>query len=206
MAKALHITVIGKGSACVRCTEKIERCIPGAHVAMIEPARIKETLVGDLCVIFRHPRANGTMALLRELAHNVNGRPVMICGEALEGAEVLDALVAGASAFISAEVRTDHFAEQLRKAASGHVVLGDDQLSALVDHLREVQRSVPHGLSGREHEVLQLVARGLTYKRIAEHLSISPFTVKNHLHRILRKLGVRTRIEAAQRYMNTSRK
>lgn len=54
-------------------------------------------------------------------------------------------------------------------------------------------------LTAREHEVLQLVAEGLTNKQIAQRLVISPATAKTHLARIMQKLGASTRTQAAVR-------
>ncbi|QBR94567.1 response regulator transcription factor [Nocardioides euryhalodurans] len=53
------------------------------------------------------------------------------------------------------------------------------------------------GLSGREREVLELVAEGLTNRQIAERLFISPVTARNHVSRILTKLGLENRTQAA---------
>ncbi len=55
-------------------------------------------------------------------------------------------------------------------------------------------------LSAREREVLRLLAEGMTDREIAGGLSISPRTVESHVSSLLRKLGVRNRAEAAQRY------
>lgn len=51
-------------------------------------------------------------------------------------------------------------------------------------------------LSAREYEVLQLVSRGLSYKKIALHIYISPLTVRTHVKNIYRKLGVNNKMEA----------
>jgi len=76
-----------------------------------------------------------------------------------------------------------------------------------VEHLqRSVRGGPPEGdevnqlLSARESEVLRLLAEGLTDREIAGALAISPRTVESHVSSLLRKLGVRNRAEAAQRY------
>jgi transcriptional regulator EpsA len=61
-------------------------------------------------------------------------------------------------------------------------------------------------LSSREHEILDLVCRGSTNVDIAIALDISPFTVKNHVQRIFRKIGVSNRTQAAARYNATVRR
>lgn len=55
-----------------------------------------------------------------------------------------------------------------------------------------------HGLTRREQQLLPLMAQGLTNKEIATHLCLSEQTVKNHIHRILRKVGAENRLSAAQ--------
>jgi len=55
-----------------------------------------------------------------------------------------------------------------------------------------------HGMTRREHQVMELVARGLTNKEIAIEFGLSEQTVKNHMHHVLRKLGVPNRLAVAQ--------
>ena len=56
--------------------------------------------------------------------------------------------------------------------------------------------SASHELSGRENEILQLLSKGLLYKEIADKLSISVSTVRQHIHKIYEKLHVQNRTEA----------
>ncbi len=63
--------------------------------------------------------------------------------------------------------------------------------------VREPERSLIDDLSAREIEVLRLIARGLENAEIAEALGISPRTAKNHVSRILAKLGQPGRVQAA---------
>ena len=65
---------------------------------------------------------------------------------------------------------------------------------------RETTRENPAGLTARELEVLELVAEGLQNREIADRLILSPRTVDHHVSAVLRKLGARTRAEAAARY------
>ena len=64
----------------------------------------------------------------------------------------------------------------------------------------QLEESLLGTLSGRETEVLALLADGLTDREIADALVISPRTVESHVGAILRKLGVRNRAEAARAY------
>jgi DNA-binding NarL/FixJ family response regulator len=56
-------------------------------------------------------------------------------------------------------------------------------------------------LTPREHEILTLLAKGLQYKEIADHLDISTSTVRGHLHLIYGKLHVQSRTEAVLKYL-----
>jgi DNA-binding CsgD family transcriptional regulator len=58
------------------------------------------------------------------------------------------------------------------------------------------------GLTGREAEIMAGIARGKTDKAIAEDLYVSPLTVKTHLQRVYRKLGVKSRAEAMSRVLS----
>ncbi|MFA9271570.1 MAG: helix-turn-helix transcriptional regulator, partial [Baekduiaceae bacterium] len=63
--------------------------------------------------------------------------------------------------------------------------------------LRAPKQNPPGPLTPREHDVLSLVADGLTSRRIAERLGVSPATVESHVRAAMQKLGTRTRAEAA---------
>lgn len=206
MARALRITVIGRGQSCERFTEQLQRTAGDQNVRKADPAEAADVREPGLRVLHIGTRTNGILGLLSQLATTGSHGPIVLCGEAHDDAQVLDALIAGAQGFLPNDMAPELLLERLRKASAGHVVLSDGHLAALVRHLRAQQQPALNGLSTREQEVLRYVARGSSYKRVAERLSISPFTVKNHMHRILRKLGVRTRIEAVHRYLSTGGK
>lgn len=201
MAKALHIVVIGRGAACERVVEKLHHALGNGVVRAIDPAHALDARASDLRVILIDHRHNGVLGLVRDLSRQQPRVSVLVHGEVADGGAVLDLVVAGAIGVLDPEMRSDQLADAVRKAAAGRPTFSGSSLDMLVRHLREQRAASADGLSEREHEVLGLVARGHTYKRIASQLSLSPFTVKNHVQNILRKLGVRTRMEAVQRVM-----
>ncbi len=105
------------------------------------------------------------------------------------------AIQAGAVGYLVKDCSAEDVVEAVRMAASGDTVSPELASSMLA----EVQRSADEGpavISGREEEVLQLVADGLSLPEVAERLYISVKTVKNHLASIYQKLDARDRTQA----------
>jgi DNA-binding NarL/FixJ family response regulator len=113
---------------------------------------------------------------------------------------VFPALKAGATAYILKDMKMDRLAEAVRKAALGEVTLHPRVAERVLRDIRKKTESdqTPYAdLTGREIEVLKLIANGLTNIRIAEELVISENTVKGHVSNILSKLHLVDRTQAA---------
>jgi DNA-binding NarL/FixJ family response regulator len=115
---------------------------------------------------------------------------------------VYDALTAGASGFLLKEVSPEQLVDAVRPVRSGDALLAPSITRRLVERFASAA-SAPlavHGelseLTPRELEVLQLLARGLSNAELAAELVLSEATVKTHVGRILRKLGLRDRVQA----------
>jgi DNA-binding NarL/FixJ family response regulator len=104
--------------------------------------------------------------------------------------DLLDAVAAGALGYLVKSTPPDELRNSLWKAAHGEPVFSPSLASLVLTEFRRLKKSdqTAEGLSAREREVLQLVARGLSYKDIGEQLFISPKTVENHTRNILDKL------------------
>jgi DNA-binding NarL/FixJ family response regulator len=108
-------------------------------------------------------------------------------------AKISEALERGACAYIVKSIDASDLAAALRQAMSGtFYCIGDLRVED------SARAKVESALSGREVEVLQGVARGLSNRAIARELWLSDQTVKFHLHNVYRKLGVSNRTEAAK--------
>jgi DNA-binding NarL/FixJ family response regulator len=113
---------------------------------------------------------------------------------------VFEALRAGASGFITKDVRASELRDAVRVVAEGHALLAPsvtrrvvDAFAAEVHQPRDPQRL--EALTQRELEVLRLVAVGMSNEEVAAALVMSPLTAKTHVSRILAKLGVRDRVQ-----------
>ncbi len=126
---------------------------------------------------------------------------VMLSGSESEE-DLLECIRAGARGYLSKDGSFDDLARSLRDVASGGAALSTGMTGKLLDVLFQLLRHQEFTaarrptLTGRELEVLQHVARGMTSKDIGEVLFISENTVKNHVRNVLDKLGLHSRNEA----------
>ncbi|MFE5340086.1 response regulator [Isoptericola sp. NPDC056578] len=110
---------------------------------------------------------------------------------------VREAVAAGAAGYVVKDASPAQLVAAVRAAVLGAVVLGSSVVPA-VGLLRPPAKDDPYGLTPRELDVLDLVARGLSNRQIAERLSLSGKTVSNNVSVLLAKLGVANRAEAAR--------
>jgi DNA-binding NarL/FixJ family response regulator len=116
---------------------------------------------------------------------------------------IIDALRAGASGFLLKDAPTQEVVAAVRAVAAGDAVLSAAVTRQLLDQIaRRLPAPVSHRpadldmLTEREHEVLRMLANGLSNAEIAAALVVSEATVKSHVSRLLGKLGLRDRVQA----------
>lgn len=110
------------------------------------------------------------------------------------------AVAGGASAYLHKDLERTQLLTTLRAVAAGETLLSRSDLGRSLSAVGEQSASMPDldtPLTRREEEVLQLIARGLSNKEIAKILFIGDGTVKTHVERIIAKLGVSDRTQAA---------
>ncbi|MEV0410246.1 response regulator transcription factor [Streptomyces sp. NPDC050448] len=116
---------------------------------------------------------------------------------------VYEALRAGASGFLLKDASADQLAEAVRVVAAGEALLSPNITKRLITEFsrmgapRAPSKARIDELTERETEVLSLIAQGLSNAEIAGHLVVAEQTVKTHVGRILVKLGLRDRTQAA---------
>ena len=146
------------------------------------------------------PKLNGIEATKRIKA--LNPATVVLILTAYENDQYIFALLeAGAAGYLLKNVRGRELIDAIRAVHAGESVLHPTIARRVIEHLispvsspTEAQAIEP--LSEREMEVLNLAAKGISNKDIAEQLSLSPRTVQAHLGNIFNKLGVASRTEA----------
>ncbi|MFF7240551.1 response regulator [Streptomyces collinus] len=115
---------------------------------------------------------------------------------------LLDSIMAGASGYVLKQIRGSDLVSAVRTVARGQSLLDPGATTRLMARLRggqqpeETPDALP-GLTGREREILALIGEGLTNRQIGRRLYLAEKTVKNHISRLLAKLGVERRIQAA---------
>ncbi|MFB8776020.1 response regulator [Streptomyces broussonetiae] len=115
---------------------------------------------------------------------------------------LLDSIMAGASGYVLKQIQGSDLVSAVRTVAKGQSLLDPSAATKLMARLRggqeqETEADVLPGLTGREREILALIGEGLTNRQIGQQLFLAEKTVKNHISRLLAKLGVERRIQAA---------
>jgi DNA-binding NarL/FixJ family response regulator len=163
-------------------------------------AKVAELQPDVVLMDIRMPELDGLEATRRLLAGNGAPRVLILTTFDLDE-YVYAAMKAGASGFLLKDVRPEQLAEAVRVIVDGDTLLGPTITRRLVE---EFVRRPPPGsgapaqlaeLTEREHEVVTLVARGLSNAQIADSLFVSEATVKTHITHILGKLGLRDRVQ-----------
>jgi DNA-binding NarL/FixJ family response regulator len=162
----------------------VERCVAAAdpEEALAAAERLQPNVA--LVDLFLGERSG---AELCEAIRNVSPDTRVLLISGIGWISPQAAKTAGASGFVSKDWSADEVAMAVRMVGKGMTVFGrQDEAPATP-------------LSGREREVLALIASGATNREIAERLYLSPHTVKEHASALYRKLGVKNRAEAARR-------
>lgn len=151
----------------------------------------------------RMPELNGIEATREIVAANADAKVLVLTTFDLDE-YVYQALRAGASGFLLKDASARQLADGVRVVASGEALLAPTVTRRLITEFSKLS-TAPRGpvmarigdLTERETEVLVLIAQGLSNAEIAEHLVVAESTIKTHVSRILVKLGLRDRTQAA---------
>jgi DNA-binding NarL/FixJ family response regulator len=145
----------------------------------------------------RMPEVDGIEAT-REIVASGSRTRVLVLTTFDTDEYVHGAIRAGASGFLLKDVRPGELVDAIRVVAGGNALLAPASVTRLLDRFGgDADAAVPIAtLTEREEEILRLLAAGLSNGEIADRLVLGETTVKTHVSNLLRKLGVRDRVQA----------
>jgi len=168
------------------------------HALVRGPALRPDVAVLDV----RLPDGDG-ITVCRELRSQMPELAVLMLTSFDDEEALLDAIMAGASGYVLKQIKGSDLISAVRTVASGQSMLDAATTARLMASLRADPADAPAvapelaSLSPRERDILALIGDGLTNREIGKRLYLSEKTVKNHISRLLAKLGVQRRVQAA---------
>ncbi|MEV5708540.1 response regulator transcription factor [Actinoallomurus sp. NPDC052274] len=165
----------------------------GAQALRVAKATRPQVVLLDLHL----PDLGGAEVTRRLLAADPSVR-VLVLSASGERQDVLDAVTAGATGYLTKSASLDEVVAAVRAAAVGQAVFTPGLAGLVLGEYRRLvaapEKETPR-LTNRETEVLRLVAKGLTYREIAERLVLSHRTVQNHVQNTLTKLQLHNKAQ-----------
>ena len=171
----------------------------GAQAIRVAAAVRPDVVVLDLQL----PDVSG-VEVIRELLPAHPATRVLVLSASGEQSDVLEAVKAGATGYLLKSANRDEFVDAVRRTNEGEAVFTPGLAGLVLGEYRRLA-TVPAGsgptaptLTERETEILRLVAKGVSYKAIAQRLGLSHRTVQNHVQNTLNKLQLHNRVELAR--------
>ena len=174
------LEVVGEAASVGEAMARIPGC--GADVAVLD---------------VRLPDGNG-VELCRDLRAALPELRCLMLTSYSDDEALFDAIMAGASGFVLKQILGTDLVAAVRTVGAGGSLLDSRATSALMNRIRSARREDPLAeLSEQERAVFELIGEGLTNREIAERLFLAEKTIKNYVSRLLSKLGMQRRTQAA---------
>jgi DNA-binding NarL/FixJ family response regulator len=159
------------------------------------PAARPQVVVLDLQI----PGPGGVEVTADVLGRDPSAR-VLILSASGEQRDVLEAVKAGATGYLVKSASREELIEAVRRVAAGDTVFTPGLAGLVLGEFRRINQqghepAPENDLTPRETEILKMVAKGMSYKQIADRLVLSHRTVQNHVQNTLRKLQMHNRVE-----------
>jgi DNA-binding NarL/FixJ family response regulator len=167
----------------------------------------------DILLLDLGLRSRSSLNLVKLVKKNFSTPKIIVMDLIPLQADVFQYVQAGVSGFILKDATVNDFLKTIRSVAKGSQVLPNNLTGSLFSQIVEhaVNESKQSSLmdsvrmTKREKQVIELIADGCTNKEIAQELHLSTYTVKSHVHNILEKLALSTRVQIAK-YLHDSKK
>ncbi|MFC9807215.1 response regulator [Streptomyces griseoaurantiacus] len=178
------INVVGEAATAEQALVRVPALRP--HVAVLD---------------VRLPDGDG-VSVCRELRADMPELACLMLTSFDDEEALLDSIMAGASGYVLKQIQGSDLVSAVRTVAAGQSLLDANATARLLARLRggqeqEEEAEALPGLTPREREILALIGEGLTNRQIGQRLYLAEKTVKNHISRLLAKLGVERRVQAA---------
>ena len=165
-----------------------------------EALSLVRSLEPDLTILDLNIKGSSGIEILSTLKEEDPSRRVVILTVSDSGKDLTACIQAGADGYFLKDMEPEQFLDCIRQTLEGYLIVDQSMMAYLTASLRaKASGSMPDkpALTGRESDVLGLIAEGCTNKMIARELNISDGTVKGHVKHLLKKLGFKSRVEAA---------
>ncbi|MFR0691569.1 two-component system response regulator NarL [Enterobacterales bacterium AE_CKDN230030158-1A_HGKHYDSX7] len=163
-----------------------------------EALRMAAELEPDMILLDLNMKGMTGLDTLRALRENGEDARIVVFTVSDDRNDVINVLRAGADGYLLKDMEPERLLEHIRQAATGQLTISPQLTQVLAHALRGDDR--PKGieeLTDRERQILRQLSHGYSNKMIARKLDITEGTVKVHVKRVLHKLGMRSRVEAA---------
>jgi two-component system nitrate/nitrite response regulator NarL len=206
MAEVLKIVMVDDQSLCRQgLSELLGSCygfnVLGA-VGSLEELRPLLEQQPDLLIIDLRMKPMDGLAMLEQLRKEGCTTPAVMLTMSDSEVDLTKAIRAGVRGYLLKDMAPEEVADAIHRVAAGELVVAPTMTIKMIDMLRGDQsgqepKNSLKLLTEREREILQLLSRGESNKAIAQSLSISYDTVKQHVRHILNKLNLSSRVKAA---------
>jgi len=180
--------------------------VVGASALVPEVAQQIAQLAPDVLLCDSAPLAISELRLIAEMRNAVPGLKVVMIGMEADQGTFLQLVRDGIVGYVLKDASAVEVAAAVRSVANREAVCPPGLCLALFEEVAKQKPQPPGrfivrhglGLTRREQQLVHMIRDGLTNKEIASQLNLSEQTVKNHIHRMLRKLGASDRLNAVE--------
>lgn len=177
-----ELTIVGEASSGAEALAIVEDCDP------------------DLITLDLNMQGMDGLETLRALRNQGISARILMLTVSDNDEDVIEAIRSGADGYLLKDMEPDELIDKIKEASLGKMVMSEKLTEILASALRKPEKksgNVISSLTTREYEILKLIAKGLSNKLIARELDISDGTVKVHVKHLLKKLNLKSRVEAA---------